>query len=466
MLHRFQIFSTLILFISLLSGCVAYPPLDIDLCPQLTLEKNPLKTDNNSIKKYLYIDESTSMQGFNSTTDKPENPNTRYGKIIDILKNSFPDKPPINRGKYNNNFYRIIQAFIDSKNTGNNEVIAVVTDLFKRADQAGILKKHLVTFLKDSPNLAIGVVGIRSEFSGIIPAKQVLGAVVDYNYQINAKGDIDKFRPFYIIILGNKEQVRETIKQIAFKIQETNVHLQNENTFIPLIISQDYWLQASNIRLPDAQADLEIAKTDNKCGNKLYYISKDKKEVKINVNFDIDRPDFALPLRPASENNKTQPNLINSQLSNETNLLLKEIQANIKAQKYTGRYNEANLPEKITDPNAASSLKLAQVNLSENTGQKATMQAVFSLETDQLPSGSYVYKISLMLPRNLGSFGNLKTWNMGNKVTENPQECEKGLCPQDLGKTPNLIPFLGELWNNLGDYQLVELNLYIAKGTR
>ncbi len=260
--------------------------------------------------------------------------------------------------------------------------------------------------------------------------------------------------------------MRETINQIAFKIQETNVHLQNENTFVPLIISQDYWLKASNIRLPETPADLEVAKTDNKCGNKLYYISNDKKEVKIHVNFDIDRPDFALPLRRGNENNKNSENSRNSQLANDTNLLLKEIQANIKAQKYTGRYNEANLPEKISDPNAASNLKLVGVNLLENTGKITTMQAVFNLETDRLPSGTYTYKIFLMAPRHLASFGNLKTWNMGNKVTENPQECEKGLCPEDLGKTPNLIPFLGELWNNLGDYQLVELNLYLTKGNR
>ena len=122
-------------------------------------------------------------------------------------------------------YTEIITAVHNVVDTANEEHLSViVTDLFESdSDWSNVTKK-----LKDkyfAKHLAVAVIGIKNPFNGDI--FDVGLNALKYNY--NSGDDPARYRPFYLLVMGKEQKVREFME--LFK---TRVSLPNEMEFLLL----------------------------------------------------------------------------------------------------------------------------------------------------------------------------------------------------------------------------------------
>ncbi|WP_414567044.1 hypothetical protein [Nostoc sp. CCY 9925] len=202
-----------------------------DLLCDLSLEKSSHpKSDKISIS--VHVDGSGSMLGYVT------NSNSRYVKALDLLYDTFSlvKSRPQTTVKYfrsgNNNqkltiseFKKAQQTeFYDGRNSTNfppvssgldsaiippekeDKLFVLVTDLYQNeADVTSLNKKIQETYLnKERKGYAVGILAFKSEFNGKV---YVLGNNQEqFIYDTQGK-PLERFRPFYILIMGPYDDI-------------------------------------------------------------------------------------------------------------------------------------------------------------------------------------------------------------------------------------------------------------------
>ncbi len=101
---------------------------------------------------------------------------------------------------------------------GPDRLTVIVTDLFQTNTDSALL----VAGLKErflSQNLAVGVLGLRSQFDGVIYDLNVLGGKLPYRSGVSPA----TFRPFYLLMMGNHADVVHYFRQLlSFQLPFVN----------------------------------------------------------------------------------------------------------------------------------------------------------------------------------------------------------------------------------------------------
>jgi hypothetical protein len=177
----------------------------------------------------FYLDGTLSMMGFVTPGDF-----TNYVKTLQSLESvaigSWPDGQvefskfgshivPFEGREYLNgvrsDFYTdqdIQQTHIETviESANKNNLTVIVTDLFQNeADATLLIKKLTNRYIKD--NLAVGILGIRSEFSGRVYDIGINHYCFDYNSGLD---DPERFRPFYLVMLGKHADIAHYFEEL------------------------------------------------------------------------------------------------------------------------------------------------------------------------------------------------------------------------------------------------------------
>ncbi len=127
--------------------------------------------------------------------------NKLYGR--DYLKITDPDFYDVDIEKENlrTNIEKVLNY------TTTNKLTLIITDLFQdEADINIIVKKIYDKFI--SKGLALGIIAVKSEFDGIVYDMGIKGLKINYSSKNTVnKEDQKRYRPFYILILGNIEDI-------------------------------------------------------------------------------------------------------------------------------------------------------------------------------------------------------------------------------------------------------------------
>ena len=216
-------FSIYLCFLIFLVGCEscdgtssAPDPPDIDIIPP--------PSDKLTVR--IYFDATVSMQGF-----VVANPWTHYTRILSYLESVVlsgwtdgkadfyrfgTQVEPIDRATYLQvaapGFYddreinqeTLIQEVIDYETKKGadfdeaNSLVVIVTDLFQAKNDVNLLVAHLKEkYLRE--DLAVGLLGVRSQFDGIIYDIGLGSDPVPYRSDME---NPESFRPFHLLVLG------------------------------------------------------------------------------------------------------------------------------------------------------------------------------------------------------------------------------------------------------------------------
>lgn len=126
-------------------------------------------------------------------------------EYLDAAKPNFYKDPSIYRETY-------IQKVIDHKENKLDGLIIIMTDLAQnRSDVNLLVGKLKEKYIKN--DLAVGILGIRSQFSGNICEVDVDGSSFPYQ----SKENLETFRPFYLLMLGKHADIVEYFNQLNSK---------------------------------------------------------------------------------------------------------------------------------------------------------------------------------------------------------------------------------------------------------
>ncbi len=202
-------------------------------CQTKELEKS--KATDSTSKISLIIDGSMSMLGYVTT------PNSRYSQTLNLLDSIVgkkegteyfrieAERKQIERpgvkaqqaGFYTGTSSLIAKAFEKNSKTGKggkedkgskedpNQLIAVVTDLQPDSGDVNLIGQHIDRYLKKD-GYAVAIWGIKSEFEGKVYPPNNAPA---FNYSTKGK-EIDKGRPFYILIAGPEAAINDLVTQV------------------------------------------------------------------------------------------------------------------------------------------------------------------------------------------------------------------------------------------------------------
>jgi hypothetical protein len=189
-------------------------------------------TSSEKLSVDLYLDVTTSMKGFSSSSNTPysvliddiesicqkvwKNSDVRWYKygaeVVEITSDEFKSgktskdiySGPISR---QTNFDKAIQK------TNPKRVSILVTDFFYNQNDVNrvldAFKLHAI-----QKNLEIGIMGLKSDFDGI---------VADVQPPVPVSGA----RPFYVIIVGDKQNIK-----LFFKSLQNQAHVSNTQYYI------------------------------------------------------------------------------------------------------------------------------------------------------------------------------------------------------------------------------------------
>lgn len=196
------------------------------------IEQENISSLTKDIKSDVYLDASGSMIGYTS------NINSYYNRTLDILERGLISGWPKCNPKYYKfgtkllnistsdlfnakypNFYKDgqlsglthIETVFQKAKTENLTVI--ITDLFQSlADINKPLNAIKEKFLND-PEIGLGILGIKSEFNGVIYNINPLGK--QFNYSTVGRHSPD-YHPFYILILGKYADIYHLYQNMKF----------------------------------------------------------------------------------------------------------------------------------------------------------------------------------------------------------------------------------------------------------
>ena len=236
-----QVNCLLVLVIFTLSGCKAPSKNShISVPPPSWQQNDTLSKPSDEIKLNLYLDATESMKGFVTVGTS-----SNYIQLIRSLDNlvvSGWKKSTIDYFKFGSHVQRLngrdhFKALDKSfyQHTGlssdtqidkvlskdniykNGNLNLIVTDLFQKDSDAVILTK----LLKEKclvNNISVGVIGVKSQFSGYIYDAGLDSSTFEYDTGQDPK----KFRPFYIIAIGRHEDIVNAYEQISKNLPATS----------------------------------------------------------------------------------------------------------------------------------------------------------------------------------------------------------------------------------------------------
>jgi hypothetical protein len=192
-----------------------------------------LEPVSQKLKARIYIDATVSMEGF-----VVPGTSTNYAQILQPLEtavvsgwrdaqvefykfgaqvSSLPGRTYLKATQ--RDFYQdsdikkktLIEEVIDSDDTGGLTV--VVSDLFETdADVTLLMTKLKEKYLQK--NLAVGVLGIKSQYDGTVYDAGINAYAFSYRSDENP----DSFRPFYVLILGKHADVAHYFEQLKSSV--------------------------------------------------------------------------------------------------------------------------------------------------------------------------------------------------------------------------------------------------------
>ena len=116
-----------------------------------------------------------------------------------------------------------VSTVISKQPDKNEELIAVVTDLYQKEEDITQVSKPIKEYYLNNEGVkkgyAVGVIAIKSEFNGKIYAED--RANKEMKYSTEGKSN-DKFHPFYIILIGSSNHIKHYTQQIRESIDKGN----------------------------------------------------------------------------------------------------------------------------------------------------------------------------------------------------------------------------------------------------
>lgn len=235
---RKLIFSALIIFATIfISSCGSNNELIPTSPPKEIIPVSEPLPPFEKIESDVYFDATVSMQGYtkldagNVYRALPDSLNDICGRMGGVKFYSFGEKiKPLKEREYRRfsspepyvETVTSIYNVIDKSDPARLSII--VTDLFENdADWSSIAQKIREKYF--ASNLAAAVVGIKNSFNGEIFDVGFNAAKFRYDSNISP----ERFRPFYLLVLGQEEAVQKFIQ--LFKERQT---LPNETEYLLL----------------------------------------------------------------------------------------------------------------------------------------------------------------------------------------------------------------------------------------
>ncbi|HNW89225.1 MAG TPA: hypothetical protein PKN48_06150 [Bacteroidales bacterium] len=250
-------------------------------------------TKDESIKLDVYIDATTSMEGFAVGN------NTNYSQFLDQLEASarsvwksadlkfykFGEKiKPIDRSTYLSSkndqiFYResgiFKKTFIDNviKNTDTKRLSIVLTDLFQDEGDVNIMVEKLKEqcFKK---NVMVGFLCVKSNFNG---------RVFDTPENPNGYKHVSSDRPFYALMFGNPANM-----EILLESLKTKPFVREDHVFL----ISNYLMKSLDISLLKSRDSKSVSKKAprEKANNSFdFSMKEDGKEAKFDLTINFER---------------------------------------------------------------------------------------------------------------------------------------------------------------------------------
>jgi hypothetical protein len=392
------------------------PKTVIPTCVPLSESNSIIDQKSDSITTIIQIDGTPSMQGFTKNFT-----NSRYAQTLDLLDRASTTtwkssqvqyfrfgtaKQQIDRQAYlqaklpefytgENPAFRVSQIESAIVPAAKDRISIIVTDLYqKNSDTNLLLKKLKEDYLQKG--YAVGILAIRSEFDGIVYDVGIKNTQFPYSTQGK---NLDKFRPFYVLVLGSYGNISNYFNEIK-KTSGSLIKNEQFTIFYPQIVRQASTFQVES--LPDLPKGIRRLKTIND-GKVLLKVDDQPIEI-ININKNTD-------------NNYS----INYQVP------------------YTALpYTLPVEPAAVTISSVAQSFNTTTKNFQSFNGKKAlqlndwktnknNISFVTKIDANDLDSGVYLFTVDA-LPQDL------KTWGWWDKWNSNESSF-------DGAKTNNLLPF-------------------------
>lgn len=427
---RWFILSVISFLLSMvLVGCL--PPHSEKLsCDTSSPNKTP--TQSKPLNINIHVDGTPSMLGY---VTSPNNANTRYSQTIDLLEGTLSGGQP--RGQEPKfKYYRLgettkeiskqrvgylearkplfydgsssefpslpvsnIQAAINPASDDNLTII--ITDLYENAADLNGIANTISTnyFSSNKLSNAVGFFARKSEFNGNVYLEDGTNKKFIYNTNDKQGNKISEFRPFYIIFLGQYEDIKYYFDRLE-KVLTNNNEL-NKDSYLSIfspsnIVNKLSSLQDKPKEIPDGIN--ELASINN---NKLS-IEVDQQPIHI---YEIarsrtnDSRDFQL--------NYTVPL---ETLSNTLSMDLQSLKTDVKVQLYDRQDKEfKQLPSTSAQKSA---LQLSQWRLDNNK-----LNFVTVIKSNNFPEPGVYYLQTDVLPQELQEQNWWKDWSTDNNTT-------------------------------------------------
>ncbi len=415
----------LLLMVLPLLGC---PKKVSELPPQEEVER--VEGVSDSLAVDIFLDSTLSMKGF-----LVDGTSSTYEQTLHLLER------PIGTGWKNgkNTFYRFGTSLSEIKDRGHRDAIqpgfytdqrftakthiesviefanvenltVIVTDLFQdRADISLLNEKLKEKYLRK--NLAIGIVGIGSQFAGTVYDVGVRNYSFPYD---SRKGGETAFRPFYLLLFGKHADVARYFQEL----EKAGLHAFPHRHF--LILSRYLQDPLSSFEGASLDSQTQIVETSGILSPKI--ADGEKKRFK----------QFRLRNR-AAEATFTAV-LPYAPLPNTIGFDLQKVEAEIQAWKYDGNTF-------VADREAAQAIKISGLSVGDSR-----MTLTVSVSGKQLPANSlHSFKV-VIRPQEYKLPEWVSAWDMPVTMIEGWKRNPNGF---NGATTFNLKPFLHDLWETI-----------------
>jgi hypothetical protein len=415
-----------------LTGCIKQDNWECSL--PTTRELQHQASTSGSITPIVQIDGTSSMQGF---VNIPDSRYIRTLRLLDMATTTAfsQSQPPkyyrfgINRTRltgetstriaqspwfYDGDSESLLDARIDKAvepidDTPANEVYIVVTDLYQQEGEMTAVLNSLKTNYLDK-GYAVGILGVRSEFDGIVYDVGLTNQYFDYTTNSNKP---ETFHPFYVMVLGTYENVASYFDRLKQASQSDGLNFSDDQfvIFYHRLVKQPSLLNIESDILDSNIAGIERQVTIND-GNVMLLVPNERNIERLMFkNTDFSEQSPAIPYEFAY-------NPLPYVLSVSPDFQLK----------LAGEFNNDTPDFEDIDQNAvAEFIQASNWNIQENTIDFSMLFNSPKMETG-------VYKITVdVVPKALKGKDWWPKWNLAEKDQF------------DGSKTYNLLPFLEQL---------------------
>lgn len=397
-------------------------------CDQSSSAIKDQVSNTNAIKPIVQFDGTPSMQGF---VNIPDSRYVRTLRLIDsAITTAFGNSPPVKYYKfgtkriplpnqqssliaqrpsfYDGNIEELLDAQIERAieplNKNNQDDLSIIiTDLYQKDGEIrSVISSLKANYLEKG--LAVGILAVRSEFDGIV---YDIGLTYDFVDKTTEANNPETFSPFYLIVLGNYENVVTFFDRMKAASQSEGLNFSGKNfvIFYPKLLENPLVLniKENNLSLKGMQkiltvndGQLMVSVKDKQTTEHLMLKDEASDGQKMNYQIAYEKLPYLLPVKEFSVNVITE--------YNNSSRELKEL------------------------------AKLNQNQLIEfNDWQIKESELLFStmFNYNQMEEGIYWFSAEVF-PKTLGLPEWSSQWNLKEQETFNPSKSQ----------TYNLLPFL------------------------